>query len=92
MSFGYLLAMILFGGVIMPSFLISQDNKGFKILYYFVPNYFTNNAMAAAFNQGPAVIANNLSKFLSGVMKHGIVIPGLNDLDKTDSVFAAVQQ
>gem|GEM_PF-2760690 len=89
MSFGYLLAMILFGGVIMPSFLISEDNKGFKILYYFVPNYFTNNAMSAAFNQGPAVIANNISNFLSGVMKHGIIIPGLDKLDKNDPAVKA---
>ncbi len=27
MSFGYLLAMILFGGVVMPGFLISPENQ-----------------------------------------------------------------
>ncbi len=54
MSFGYLLAMILFGGVVMPSFLISGDNDWFKSLYYFVPNFYTNNVMAEAFSGGMA--------------------------------------
>ncbi len=52
MSFGYLLAMILFGGVVMPGFLISGDNQWFKDLYYIVPNYYTNNIMANAFSGG----------------------------------------
>ncbi len=52
MSFGYLLAMILFGGVVMPGFLISSDNSWFKDLYYLVPNFYTNNVMAQAFSGG----------------------------------------
>lgn len=59
MSFGYLLSMILFGGVVMPSFLIDKDSNGwFTYLYYIVPNYYTNNVMASAFSGGliPSVI------------------------------------
>lgn len=53
MSFGYLLAMILFGGVVMPSFLIDKDTNGwFTYLYYVVPNYYTNNVMAESFSGG----------------------------------------
>ncbi len=60
MSFGYLLAMILFGGVVMPGFLISESNSWFKSLYYLVPNFYTNNIMANAFSGGivPSVVSS----------------------------------
>ncbi len=63
MSFGYLLSMILFGGIIMPSFLISEENDWFKNLYYLIPNFFTNNIMATAFNNGLGPFANNIANF-----------------------------
>ncbi len=68
MSFGYLLAMILFGGVVMPGFLISSDNSWFKNLYYLVPNYYTNNVMAYSFSGGigPSLV-NSISDTLEGV-------------------------
>ena len=78
MSFGYLLAMILFGGIIMPSFLISDDNSGFKILYYLIPNYYTNNEMASSFGStmgatihGATDELNSLSIFLDKIGKVG---------------------
>lgn len=60
MSFGYLLAMILFGGIIMPSALISPDNSWFKIFYYLVPNFYTNNIMATSFGNGMDTIVQNI--------------------------------
>ncbi len=67
MSFGYLLAMILFGGVVMPGFLISEENEWFKTLYYFVPNYYTNNVMANSFSDGAlAQIVGTIEGGVSG--------------------------
>lgn len=65
MSFGYLLAMILFGGVVMPGFLISESNSWFKNLYYLVPNYYTNNIMSNAFSGG---ILNSVINPLTNVI------------------------
>ncbi len=70
MSFGYLLAMILFGGVVMPGFLISSDNSWFKSLYYLIPNYYTNNVMAYSFSGGvlPSAVSS-IGNMLAAVSK-----------------------
>lgn len=80
MSFGYLLAMILFGGIIMPSFLISDDNSGFKILYYLIPNYYTNNEMASSFGSTMGATVHgftgelaNISSTLNGLVDDGLL-------------------
>ncbi len=62
MSFGYLLAMILFGGVVMPSFLIDKETNGwFTSLYYFVPNFYTNNVMATSFGSSMGAMVHTLT-------------------------------
>lgn len=71
LTFGYLLSMLLFGGVVMPSFLIDKDTNGwFTYLYYIIPNYYTNNIMAASFSGGliPSVvhaITDDLDKLIA---------------------------
>lgn len=67
MSFGYLLAMILFGGVVMPSFLISSDNAWFKYFYYLVPNFYTNNIMAQSFGNGIGSLVGGITDKLGYV-------------------------
>ncbi|BDU67507.1 MAG: hypothetical protein TYPL_1600 [Candidatus Tyloplasma litorale] len=66
MSFGYLLAMILFGGVVMPSFLVTND--WFSYFYYLIPNFYTNNIMAEAFGGSLGVTANNLANNLETLL------------------------
>lgn len=97
MSFGYLLAMILFGGVVMPSFLIStsegHDNSWFKDLYYIIPNFYTNNIMAEAFSGTLGSLVFNISDSLNNVADNGF-LPNIvnasntgNLLDLMDSFF-----
>ncbi len=84
MSFGYLLAMILFGGVVMPGFLISEENEWFKTLYYFVPNYYTNNVMANSFSDGAlAQIVETLEGGVGGLINVLVeqLYPILNIID-----------
>ena len=62
MSFGYLISMILFGGVVMPSFLIDKETNGwFTTLYYFIPNYYTNNVMATSFGSSLGQMVDNIT-------------------------------
>ncbi len=94
MSFGYLLAMILFGGVVMPGFLISSENSWFKDLYYIVPNYYTNNMMANAFSGGilnsVAVIAP-LADLLETIGEGGIYTDIFNNLEGNDQAIELVR-
>ncbi|NQX83172.1 MAG: hypothetical protein HRS50_00455 [Mycoplasmataceae bacterium] len=91
MSFGYLLAMILFGGVIMPSFLISSDNSWFKNLYYLIPNFYTNNVMAQSFGNGLGSTVGNIVNFIDKIVDSDSIYLGilLEALDGTiDSVLS----
>ncbi len=51
LTFGYIAALILFGGVIMPGFLL-VGNNWFHWFYYLIPNYYSGNQLTAAFNSG----------------------------------------
>ncbi len=51
LTFGYIAALILFGGVIMPGFLL-VGNEWFHWFYYLIPNYYSGNQLTAAFNSG----------------------------------------
>ncbi len=89
MSFGYLLAMILFGGVVMPSFLISADNSWFKSLYYLVPNFYTNNVMAASFGSGLGESVHGLTDKLSQIIgNESILNASQGAIDNINAFFA----
>ncbi len=68
MSFGYLISMILFGGVVMPSFLVSSENAWFKNFYYIIPNYYTNGVLASAFGNGLGSVVEGITNLLSGIL------------------------
>ncbi len=89
MSFGYLLAMILFGGVVMPSFLISADTKEwFTTLYYLIPNYYTNNVMAQSFGGTLGATITNLTggidHLLFGEVFAGIDFDSFSEAEVTE--------
>lgn len=64
LTFGYIAALILFGGVIMPGFLL-VGNNWFHWFYYLIPNYYTGNQITAAFHSGLSEQVHNLVVSLS---------------------------
>ena len=86
---GYIVAMILFGGVIMPQFLTVTSNNWIEYFYYFIPNFYTNNMLSASFNQteymrGIKEIFDLITPFLGNVEESldGIIVQDPYFLEK----------
>lgn len=74
LSFGYICVLALFGGVVIPTFLLVH-NHWFGFFRYLVPNYYSANFLVAAFNNS---LSNRIDSILSYTIIGNISITDLN--------------